>query len=177
MLVGPVPSSAPPTTVVQMSTAASPLGRMDDGHRFHAPRVVDEHDRDRDRHLDRLVAAGLSDVRVHLERVNRRIDADDPEGLYGALVDLFIATDERSEEVRRRAMFWAGDRLARHHRTALDAHVATGLHRATPMPPSRRSIRSLGVVGSVRLVGRPDGGAMATERAVRSDPVAAGEPR
>lgn len=168
MLVGPVPSSAPPTTSAPTSAASAPLGRMADGHRFHAPRVVDEHDPDRDRHLDRLVAAGLSDVRVHLERVNRRIEAADPEGLYGALVDLFIATDARSEEVRRRAMFWAGELLHRHHRRALDAHVTTGLSPATPMPPSPRSIRSLGVVGSVRLVGRVD---------TADPPAASGVPR
>lgn len=126
-----------------------PLTRLE-RRRFSAPRLVDDVD---DARLDRLVAVGSVDVRVHLQRVNRDIARRDAEGAYGALVDLFIALGPSVAEVRNRALYWARDVLAPHHYDALSAHVEQGLSPATPMPATLRSVRSRGVTGSTSLVG------------------------
>lgn len=118
--------------------------------RFVAPRFVDTHDRDAQ--LERLVAIGVVDVRIHLERLDRCIERRDSDAVYGALLDLFIATDERSTEVRRRAMHWAGMLLPAAQREFLSWHLATGLDARQAMIPSRFSRSSLGVVGATRLV-------------------------
>lgn len=129
--------------------ATRPLPRIE-RRDFTAPRFVDDAD---DTRLDRLVAVGSVDVRVHLERVNREIARGDAEGTYGALVDLFIALGPNVAEVRNRALYWARDVLARHHYEALAARVEHGLEATTPMPPTLRSVCSRGVTGSTVLVG------------------------
>ena len=127
-----------------------PLG----GAEFHASRYVD--DDDRDRRLARLVAAGDTDIRVHLERVNRRVAAGDAAGAYGALVDLFVATGPSNSGIRSRAVFWATDLLEDEQVAALHEAVPTGLTPSTPMPAALHSVLSHGVTGRVELVGRAD---------------------
>jgi len=134
---------------------------------FEAARYVG--DDDRDRRLARLVAAGDTDIRVHLERVNRRIAAGDADGAYGALVDLFIATEPGNVGIRARATFWATDLLDEERLIALQSAVAEGLDPATPMPFALHAVRSLGVTGRPQLVARraaaPAGGGTPARRA------------
>jgi hypothetical protein len=134
----------PATEVVEQRRLALDSGR------FIAPRFVDGENRDAQ--LDRLVAVGVVDVRIHLERLDRAIERRDAEGVYGALVDLFIATDERAVEVRRRALHWAAGLLHPSVQQFLSAHLAAGLERNQPMPVARRSMFSAGIVGATRLV-------------------------
>jgi hypothetical protein len=122
---------------------------------FHASRYVD--DDDPDRRLARLVAAGDTDIRVHLERVNRRVEAGDPDGTYGALVDLFIATGPGTSGVRSRALLAAGDLLDEIRVDALHSGVTAGLEPGSPMPAALQSVLSLGVTGQVELVARNEG--------------------
>lgn len=122
-----------------------------DNRRIRAPRFVDENDRMT--RLDHLVAIGSTDVRVHLERLNIHISAGDEPRAYGAIVDLFIASGPTAHEVRSRALFWAGRLLSGTHRQALQGYVGQGLSADTPMPAAPHSLLSLGVTGSLRLVG------------------------
>lgn len=130
---------------------ATPRDMVLESGRFVAPRFVDT--TSRDSQLDRLVAIGVVDVRIHLERLHRCVERQDAEAAYGALVDLFVVTDERSAEVRRRALAWASMLLSPERRALLLNSLATGLDASAPMPPTRRSMLSLGVVGRTRLVG------------------------
>lgn len=138
--------------------SARPAGRATAGTlAFEADRYVG--DDDRDRRLARLVAAGDTDIRVHLERVNRRIEARDADGAYGALVDLFIATGPANSGIRSRATFWAADLLDDERLNALQDAVATGLEASDPMPLAVHSVLSHGVTGAVRLVAPRSSGA------------------
>lgn len=122
-----------------------------DAHRFRAPRFVDSNDRRTQ--LDRLVAIGVADIRVHLERVTANADARDPAGTYGALVDLFIATGPSAAEVRRRAQYWGRGVLSRDQERTLDRHVETGIDPFKPLLPRPDCILWAGVTGTTDLVG------------------------
>lgn len=144
------PANRSPAQRALRADEVHPLG----GAEFHANRYVD--DDDRDRRLARLVAAGDTDIRVHLERVNRRVAAGDAAGAYGALVDLFIATGPSNSGIRSRAVFWATDLLEADQVAALHEAVPTGLTASAPMPAALHSVLSRGVTGRVELVGRAD---------------------
>ena len=102
--------------------------------------------------LDRLVAIGTTDVRVHLARVTYWADQGDAEGTYGALVDLFVSVRGAAGEVRNRALYWARDVLTDDRYRALARLVNDDLDRTAPLPPTVRAVRALGVTGELRLV-------------------------
>jgi hypothetical protein len=123
-----------------------------DGSGFHAARYVD--DDDRGRRLARLIAAGHTDIRIHLERVNRCVELDDRDGVYGALVDLFIATGPANTGIRSRALLWADPLLDDTRAAALRSAVDVGLAPGDPVPLAACSVLSRGVTGHTHLVVR-----------------------
>lgn len=109
--------------------------------------------------LAHAVARRPSDARVHVERVNHHLGADDAAGVYGALVDLFIAFDERAGALRRRMLLGSRHLLSGAQWSALEHAVDDGLHASDPLEPALWSVLSAGVCGAAiveRFVGDHD---------------------
>lgn len=102
--------------------------------------------------LAHRVAKQPDDARVHVERINHHLGAEDPEGTYGALVDLFIAFGPEAAGLRRRMLGGSRRLLEPEWFDALEAAQAEGLAATQPMRPALWSVLSAGVCGQPVVV-------------------------
>ena len=127
------------------------------GFRFGESTALNPHIQvDRDRfaeHLAHAIAASPSDLFRHTQRIFFLYGNHDSEGLYSALLDLFIALGEKGTNLRRRLLKGSQDRLMPEHYRVL----ARWLEQRLPCPekdlplPSQ-SILSQGITGVRELV-------------------------
>ncbi len=79
------------------------------------------------------------DLIRHVQRINLHSDRAEPERLFAALVDLFIALGDRGEALRRRMLNGARHQLGKERQQLLDLLLQTGLtanHRLGDIPGS-----------------------------------------
>ncbi len=106
------------------------------------------------RYLARTVARTPANLVAQIQRVNIYLGQRDAEGIYGALLDLFIALGDKGVPVRRRMLRRARPLLTEEQFQALALHLDNGISAAAPMPLSNRSVLSKGVTGTRQLVVR-----------------------
>lgn len=85
----------------------------------------------------------------------------DPQDLFAALLDLFIALGAGGLPLRRRMLAIARPLLAESDHDFLRRHLQSGLTAATPLPPGTRSALSKGVTGHTGFVRKLDVGSKA----------------
>ena len=100
---------------------------------------------------------------AQVQRINSCLAHRNSEGVYGALLDLFIALGEKGLLLRRRMLVQAKPLLGEERSRALARHLEKGLQATDPMPPSSHSVLSKGLTGTRQLVIRVDS-ASTTER-------------
>ncbi len=97
--------------------------------------------------------AELVHDRSDLARHRGRLAAADTAGeVYGALVDLFIATGPDQREVRRQLLDQHGHVVEPHQRDVLVEALDTGLDPGSPIPVCSESLFTAGVTSPRRLV-------------------------
>lgn len=102
--------------------------------------------------LARLIITGHDDIRLHLERVQGAIAVHDPDLAYGALIDLFLATNPTHQRLRSQAMMRAHGVLAPEQETALNRFLATGLDPHDDIDYTAASLLSRGRTGRRSLI-------------------------
>ena len=103
------------------------------------------------------------DLRSHVQRILLLIDRGDETDLQGALVDLFIALDDKGEGLRRRLLELASSRLPRTTAVFLKQRLASGVKPwETAVSRMRSSLLSLGFSGVHEVVRRRDGAGSST---------------
>jgi hypothetical protein len=103
-------------------------------------------------YLTHRVTRDPSDLRSHVQRINLYTHSGDPEQLYGAILDLFIALTNKGYSIRKRMLLQARFHLNPHHFDALNQRLETGIDKHDIMPISRFSVLSNGFIGSNKFV-------------------------
>ncbi len=104
--------------------------------------------------MARRVAQDPGDARLHVARVNHHVLARDADGVYAALLDLYLAFGTSGAGLRARLLNGARQLIGPQRAAVLDRATATGLTCWTPTPPSPGSMLSRGVTGSTDIVHR-----------------------
>ena len=97
--------------------------------------------------LARRVLRTPDDARLHLARVQGLVDADQPDELYGAVVDFLIATGTSAERLRTTVVAGAASVIGPGRAAALRSYPTTGLAATDSIPPAPCSVLHLGVTG------------------------------
>ncbi|MFM8332904.1 MAG: FimV family protein [Candidatus Methylumidiphilus sp.] len=104
-------------------------------------------------HLAHAVAAHPYNLLRHTQRVFFFYENFDSEGLYSALLDLFIALGDKGPVLRRRLLMGGRDRMLPEQFAALARWLAQGAPaEEKDLPFSAQSILSRGIVGVRHLV-------------------------
>ncbi len=107
-------------------------------------------------YLARGVARTPVNLLAQIQRVNIYLAQRDAEGVYGALLDLFITLGDKGLLIRRRMLLRAKPLLSEEQLQALALRLDTGVSATDPMPPSAQSVLSKGLTGIRQLIVRVD---------------------
>lgn len=102
--------------------------------------------------LTHAVARKPGDLRSHIQRINIYIKRADYEGLYGALLDLFIALMNKGHPLRERMLKVSKPVLDQARYQFLYEHLDKGISAMDAVPLSSISVLAKGIVGTNKLV-------------------------
>ena len=97
-----------------------------------------------------------TDLRNHVQRINHEIRRKNPDGVYGAILDLFIILKDRGHPLRARMLKNARHLLKHEWFEQLSQRLDKGLTELDAMPLSHSSILSKGYAKSLKLVEKID---------------------
>ena len=97
--------------------------------------------------FEHRVAREPTDLRSHVQRVYLYSRMKNADGLYGALVDLFIALNSKGYLIRKRMLSHAEYLLNAEQFQALTRKLESGLRASDAMPLSSSSVLSRGLIG------------------------------
>lgn len=99
-------------------------------------------------YLSHKVTREPSDLRSHIQIINLYMQSGDPEQIYGAILDLFIALTNKGFSIRQRMLQQACFHLDPAHYDALNERLESGIQSHDIMPISRYSVLSNGLIGA-----------------------------
>ncbi len=102
-------------------------------------------------HLAHRIQRAPADLIAHLQRLKIYHQCDNGEGVYGALLDLFIALGEKGSALRLRLLRGVAARLTQSQLALFKVGMQRGLLATDVMPLSRYSRLSGAVSGSLNL--------------------------
>lgn len=108
------------------------------------------------RHLEQRIHRNPRDLLAHVRRLVLMRSIDDCDGVYGALIDLFLVLGYRGLPLRRRLLSLVRDKLSAEQTAFLHAHLEDGVRPADVSASTTRSCLSPHVTGSTALVTGPD---------------------
>lgn len=88
----------------------------------------------------------------HVQRINHQILKKSPEGVYGAILDLFIVLRDRGRPLRERMLSQSRSLLNNEWFVQLDQRLEQGITELDALPPCHTSLLSRGISGTHRLV-------------------------
>lgn len=104
-------------------------------------------------HLAHAIAANPTNLLCHTQRVFFHYKNWDSDGLYSALLDLFIAVDDKAAKLRTRLLKGSQGHLAPEHFAILSRWLAHGpFVEEKDLLPAEQSILSRGITGTTKLV-------------------------
>ena len=106
------------------------------------------------RHLEQRIHRNPRDLRSHVRRLLLNRALSDGEGVYGALVDLFIVLGYRGRPLRNRLFSVSEDSLTEEQRRFLKAHLEDGLEASEVHCSTSRSCLSQQLSGKTTVVVR-----------------------
>lgn len=106
--------------------------------------------------LTHAIARTPGDLYRHVQRINLCIRNIELEGVYGALLDLFIGLKENGRPLRERMLKISKPYLDEDHYRFLLQHLNKGISAIDAVPPSATSMLTKGVVGTSQLVQKLD---------------------
>lgn len=110
--------------------------------------------RDAARFLAVRIARTPQDLRLHLQRIHLFLDSSQPDPLFAALIDLFVALEAKGRELREEMVRMAEPLLDPGQVEYLRTHLEKGLDRAMTLPVMAGSVLDRGLMGSFDLVKR-----------------------
>ena len=108
------------------------------------------------RHLEQRIHRNPRDLLSHVRRLLLNRSLGDSDGVYGALVDLFIVLGYRGRPLRSRLLKLCKDQLSPEQNQYLQKHLEDGLDARDAHCNTRRSCLSSQVSGKTTLVARSD---------------------
>ena len=93
------------------------------------------------------VARAPTDLRAHVQRIALHIRLQDESGLYGALIDLFIALGEKGVPIRKRMLAQAKSHLTVKHFLILNSVLERGIRDTDLLTDADSSVLSKGYIG------------------------------
>jgi hypothetical protein len=103
-------------------------------------------------HFSHQVARSPTDLQCHTRRVLFAIQRQDSEGVFGALLDLYIALGDKGRALRQRLTEKARPWLSSEHYGLLIQSLDTGIHRFDALPTTQYAVLPLFLQGSTHLV-------------------------
>ena len=103
-------------------------------------------------HLAHKVSRDPADLMSHIQRIALSHEVGDSSQIYGAMLDLFIALENRGVSLRTRMLKKVADLLTDAQLDALQKGLVSGIRAGDRLPESRYSRLSGGVTGDTRLV-------------------------
>lgn len=141
-----------------MDALESPAGLIDPVFRVSTERRLrlgrDIEAADALRFLNAAVARNPLDLRRQVQRVVFLLDSAEPERLFGALTDLWLALGQSGRGLRSTLLEAAGSHLADDQMAWLTKHLDTPLNSGDVLPVTQGSVLSGGLVGESQLVAR-----------------------
>lgn len=98
------------------------------------------------------IARNPDDLRSHIQRIQLNLRLRYADGIFGALLDLFIALSDKGIAIRRRMLSIARPQLSVVHRVFLSHSLQLGLTSKDIMPTTACSALSAGYSGTQNLV-------------------------
>ena len=105
-------------------------------------------------HLKHKIARRSCDLLSHIQRIYLTIETLDQDGLYGALLDLFIALETKGFYLRKRLLVQSRLCLTEEHFQALHEQLGSGITAADPMPITNSSVLTKGYIGTNLFIKR-----------------------
>lgn len=93
-----------------------------------------------------------ADLRAHVQRIALHIRIQDQSGLYGALVDLFIALGEKGLSIRKRMLTQAKPHLTKKHFLILNSLLERGIRDTDQVTDSDSTVLAKGYIGKNNFV-------------------------
>ncbi len=93
-----------------------------------------------------------ADLQHHLNRIDLYLQRENTEGLYGALMDLFIVLQDKGQPLRKRMLKKYYTQLDPEHRSILSARLAGKISEDDQIPFVKESMLSNGRTGMIRLL-------------------------
>ena len=106
--------------------------------------------------LTHAIARTPGDLYRHVQRINLYIKSVELEGLYGALLDLFISLKANGRPLRERMLKISKPLLDEEQYQFLLQHLNKGITAIDAVPRSNASVLAKGVVGTSQLVCKLD---------------------
>jgi hypothetical protein len=104
-------------------------------------------------HLAHAIAATPTDLLRHTQRIFFYFDRNDSDGLFAALLDLFIALGNSGSPLRERLLIGSRTHLLDEHFAVLSSWLEEGIPcEEKDLPPHAKSILSRGITGVRELV-------------------------
>lgn len=103
-------------------------------------------------HLAHKIQRIPKDLVLHMQRLRLFYKSDNAEGLYGALVDLFIALGSCGQPLRMRMLLGASKKLTTDQRNTLKSALATGITTSDSIPFTHYSRLSNPVSSSKKII-------------------------
>ncbi len=97
-----------------------------------------------------------SNLRSHVQRIELHIELNDAEGVYGALLDLYIAVGEQGRSLKERLLEKARPILNDKRFEVLNGRLNTGINATDPLFLSPNCMLSKGLIGTNNLIGAED---------------------
>jgi hypothetical protein len=103
-------------------------------------------------HLAHLASLEPGNLLNHVRRIYLHLALNEPNELYGAMLDLHLVLGDKGERLRHRLLKIARNLLPQEMRDLFISHQHTGLQSHQPLPPSQYSVLGNFFTGGIRLV-------------------------
>jgi len=105
-------------------------------------------------HFAHVISIHSADLLVHVQRINLCVAQSDRNGVYGALLDLFLVLGAKGAALRKRMCEIAAPSLSHTMREFFSDNLESGVSATDVLPLSLTSVLSRGLRGTTELVQR-----------------------
>ena len=102
--------------------------------------------------LSHRIARDPLDLRLHVQRMTLYLRMQNSEGVYGALIDLFIAIGENGLSIRQRMLTQAKPFLSNQRLLFFNSIMQRGLRNSDPVPHAQTAVLCKGYIGKKQFI-------------------------
>lgn len=105
-------------------------------------------------YLDHSITRNPLDLRAHTQRIYLCLASKDHQGVYAALLDLFIALGANGRSLRRHLLEQCKRALSRRQRKLFQSHLEIGIHASTALADAQNSLLHQGLESNLPLISK-----------------------